>query len=742
MNNTLELKGKIYQSDRKIFGGGRKLPKGKFLDKSRILSLVKDLEFLSEYWREQDIFDKVFISVHYNCVIAKSNRISKLLSSGRSKPNASIVGAKFNESDGELKHIVTHYVDYDVIERAKKLLESLYSILDHYNIDRISEKDLKNENIVKFELKLDEYGLSKTTFKEIIVDAYYVESFRVPTSTIESDKNSIISIYKTDMKILDLLAKLGIRVSESKVIDETTVLLLPNELELLLEKAPYLISMGVTDISEIPEFDFEEASTDFTKIPDPTSEPFIGVIDTHFDDRVYFSNWVEYINLVDKDIELTPNDFKHGTAVTSIIVDGPNINSHLDDGCGRFRVRHFGVATSGKFSSFSIIKSILKIINENKDIKVWNLSLGSIIEVKKNFISPEAALLDKIQTENDVIFVISGTNNNSDERMRIGAPADSINSLVVNSVNFENVPASYSRVGPVLSFFQKPDISYYGGTKENPMRVCTSTGESFVTGTSFAAPWIARKMAYLINILGFTREAAKALIIHSSTSWNKPETDPMIIGYGIVPININEIIKSKDDEIQIVLNGVSEKYNSYTYNLPVPRKGNMHPFIAKATMCYFPYCSRNQGVDYTNTEFDLYFGVIDDNNKIKTVNQNKQIDYDGHYTKEIVARQQFRKWDNVKYISEFHSPVKRAKKSNESGKWGISVKTKERLDEKFGENIKFGIVITLKELNGVNRCEEFIKECQANGWFVNAIDVEQKIDIYNILEEEIEDIIN
>mgnify|MGYP000450019266 FL=1 len=37
--------------------------------------------------------------------------------------------------------------------------------------------------------------------------------------------------------------------------------------------------------------------------------------------------------------------------------------------------------------------------------------------------------------------------------MKIGAPADSLNSIVVNSVDFNKKAATYSRVGPVLSFF-------------------------------------------------------------------------------------------------------------------------------------------------------------------------------------------------------------------------------------------------------------------------------------------------
>jgi hypothetical protein len=33
---------------------------------------------------------------------------------------------------------------------------------------------------------------------------------------------------------------------------------------------------------------------------------------------------------------------------------------------------------------------------------------------------------------------------------------------------------------------------------------------------SFAAPWIARKLSYLIDILGLNRELAKALIIDAA----------------------------------------------------------------------------------------------------------------------------------------------------------------------------------------------------------------------------------
>ena len=69
------------------------------------------------------------------------------------------------------------------------------------------------------------------------------------------------------------------------------------------------------------------------------------------------------------------------------------------------------------------------------------------------------------------------------------------------------------------------------------------------------------------------------------------------MGYGIVPKNIRDIIHSKDDEIQFVMNGIIDEYETYTYNIPVPKDKDTFPFFAKATLVYFPKCNRDQGVD-------------------------------------------------------------------------------------------------------------------------------------------------
>lgn len=736
MNSLLQLKGTFGQASSNSQPGSPNLPAGKSVEVSQLEILQNNLKELRRFWSRENIVSGALISVYYNKVAAKSNRIQGLLSKGSITANSSIVGARFTKEDSP-KHIITHYVAMEIIDESIERLSKCIEILIKRFNGTISHDIIKKINSKQIPFVTSK--IAKTNFLRVIVDAFYVEKFDVLVDHIDLKDESIITIYKTDIKATKLMEKLGINLQFTRVMDDTTILLRPDELALLKQKAPYLISMAVRDITQLTKDDFDFCGDNIITIPSPKNEPTIGVIDTMFDESVYFSEWVEFKNMLPEEIPLASSDYIHGTAVSSIIVDGPASNPLMDDGCGRFRVRHFGVASGNQFSSFTILRNINEIISSNKDIKVWNLSLGSKLEINTNFISPEAAILDRIQYENDIIFVIAGTNKDSTEKQpkAIGTPADSINSIVVNSVDFDNRPATYTRKGPVLSFFTKPDISYYGGDGKNLMRVCTPTGEALVRGTSFAAPWISRKMSYLIDILGLSREVAKALIINSATGWNKQEFDSSQIGHGIVPLKIDDVVRCPEDEIQFVLSGVSEKYDTYNYNIPVPISKDKHPFIAKATLCYFPCCSRNQGVDYTNTELEIQFGRLNEKG-IKPIDNNYQSSEIESFTWEEDARKLFRKWDNVKHIREISQKGNRAKKCYDKGIWGVSLKTKERLEEKYGVGLKFGIVVTLKEINGVNRIDDFVKNCSLRGWLVNRIDVENRIDIYNMAEEVID----
>jgi hypothetical protein len=738
MNNILQLKGTFQQQPSKGKPGFPNIPrKSPPVTSAHLRALTGNLERLRQHWSEDTLLEGALIDVHYIHVVAKSNRISGYFTKGKMTANTSVVGARFSDEGQKKKHVITHYIHDEIIQDTVEKLKKTASLLDSEFSGSIDDEDI--ENLASKKIKFEDYGLSKSLFCNMIVDSHYIEKFDIPDNRANMSGQSIITIYKTDASTTAIMQKLGIDVPPERMINDTTMLLRQPQISLLSEKAPYLIAMAVEDISKLSHDDIfpEDEQTGGMTIPSPGNEPTIGVIDTMFDKRVYFHEWVKFKKMIDDEIPLDQDDFDHGTAVSSIIVDGPAINPQLDDGCGRFKVRHFGVAAKGRYSAFEIMKLIKEIVENNKDIKVWNLSLGSENEINLNSISPEAAILDKIQFENDVIFVIAGTNKDpASGEKRIGAPADSINSIVVNSVNSEGQCASYSRKGLVLSFFNKPDVSSHGGDKPSGeyIRVCASDGESFRTGTSFAAPWVTRKVAYLIEILGLSREVAKALIVDAAAGWSDTGNDPVLsslVGHGAVPIRIEDIINSKDEEIKFVVNGVSEMYDTYTYNLPVPKLNEKYPFVAKATLCYFPNCSINQGVDYTNTELDIYLGRVNKKG-VQSINKNIQSVDDGekHYMYESEARKLYRKWDNTKHIRESYGDKIVPRKAYESGMWGISIKTKERLGKKDGEGIKFGLVVTLKEINGANRISDFIQQCELRGWLVNKLDVDNRVDIY------------
>lgn len=742
MNNVLELKGnRFVQASKTGVGGGASMNSKKIVTREQLLRLLEKIDQIKEFWKqERKPFEGILISVHYNKIVAKSNRIAGLFKGKDS--NYAIVGAKFNKE--KTKHIITYFLDMEDLDESIELLLKTSDIIKvkfQNGIDKVAFDDRKKIDKIPF----SRFSIAKSTFKQVVADVSYIEDFEVEMATRQL-KQSIITLYNTHTDTKMLFKNIGIDILKSRILDNQTVFLDENQLQILFEKAPYLVSMATEDLSELSPEDFiQEYQQETLYMPSPTIEPTIGVIDTLFDKRVYFGEWVEYHDMIDDNLPKNSDDYRHGTAVDSIIVDGARLNPWLDDGCGRFRVRHFGVAIGSKFSSFTITKQIKEIIANNKDIKVWNISLGSNQEVNDNFISAEAAILDKIQYENDVIFVVAGTNKPSADIVKIGSPADSINSMVVNAVTQNGLSTKYARRGLALSFFAKPDVSYYGGSEEKYIKVCEPLGEANVAGTSFAAPWIARKLSYLIDILGLNREVAKAMLIDAARDWNEKPTpeEVALYGHGIVPIKIDDIVYTKEDEIKFLVYDVSEKWNTYNYYFPVPIKDDKYPYIARATMCYFPMCDRTQGVDYTNTELNLHFGRINNKGKIEDIKGDKQnqdviLDSEKYFLLEGEARERFRKWDNVKYIAERPKNKMMPKKSYNNKNWGMEIKTNNRLDPKDGMGIRFGVVVTLKEINGVNRIDEFIKNCTLNGWLVNRIDIQARVDINKKVNEDIE----
>lgn len=743
MNNLLKIKLK-FTAEKRIGGfPERKFTSDRYTDIKKIDSLIENLNAVKIYYKSQkQLVKNALVDVCYNDIIAKSNRTRELLK-GVKTTDHSIVGARFSDAeDGLENHIITHYVEFAAIDSTIEKLEFAKRFLS----ERLDGK-ADNDNFNKPNVSIyNGYPYKESQIRDIIIDCSVIDRFDIPEiPEVEIKENMLITFYQTELKIEEILQKIGADNSlyqytahggSSLSVDAATFNKIKSE-------APYLISMVATDISTLQPLNKHESNQqDKRTIPKPQNEPTIGVIDTLFDDSVYFSEWVEYQEKLDyfEQVNKKEEHYEHGTEVTSIIVDGPQLNPHLDDGCGRFRVKHFGVCCD-RISPTKLMRRIRNIVDENPQIHVWNLSLGTEEEVSKNFISYDASILDELQATKNVIFVVSGTNDNTPTprmRKRIGSPADSLNSLVVNSVKLDNTPCSYSRKGKVLSFFNKPDVSYYGGDVNERIQVYSPKGTRKEMGTSFAAPWVSRKLCYLIDVMGLPKEVAKALIIDSAAGWEYKQgayKNRDLIGFGVVPISINDILSCDNSEIKFVLYETSNSYKTSNYAIPIPKdKENKYPFIARATLCYFPKCRREQGVDYTDRELSLKFGRVGKDGRIDDINKNIQDDNEG-YANERRSRQEFRKWENVKFVSSlFHK--NKSLKSYEDKFWGFAVTSKERTTPK-KEDLSFGAVVTLKEIKGINRIEEFKHSCLLRGYIVTELEVHNQINIYETSQQEI-----
>ena len=736
MNDLLMLQ-KDFESKSATAPTHPSLPASVIVSADRALELADSLRNTAASWPQDTPLKKMLISVVYNKIAAKSNRIKRVLAEGSKDPEISIRGARYAESDGSRHHVITHYVSRDAVESSIRELEIVANLLNRHfggsierqGLDSLWDKKAGNTN--DSWKRLTGGALSRINFARLVHDICHIKKFEIPSPPSKEGERVLTTLYRTDDTAFEMLRRLGISVDYLDTLENSAVLE-QSQYRRLYETAPYLISMSTTDFSRLDEIDVAD-STDGKgplSIGDPSNEPTIGVIDTPFDNEhpPYFSAWVDTRNELPGNLPPRSKDYTHGTCVSSLIVNGHMMNPQIDDGCGHFKVRHFGIVPAEGLSSFVIAGKIKEIVEGNPDIHVWNLSLGSDEETERFCISPEAEVLDKIQSSRNVLFIVAATNNKTGRARRIGAPADSVNSLVVSSVRPDGTPASYSRSGPVLDFYRKPDVAYYGGDTGCELSACCGTGEKLCMGTSYAAPLVARKAAYLIDVMGIPRDIAKALIIDSACGWSNDGPHP-ITGYGIVPVNIRDVLRTPNSDIKFFVTGTANAYETYNFTLPVPMVENTFPYLARAVLCYTPKCDRNQGVDYTSTELDLHFGRLKAG-RIVSIKPNTQGEADDRTT-ERDARDYLGKWDNVKRICDKIPTRPRARKTFGSATWGIKIRKTSRMSAGDPTPQPFGLVATLREINGANRIDSFIQHCHAEGWMVRVFDVDTRIRIYN-----------
>ncbi|EKQ14577.1 putative serine protease [Lacticaseibacillus paracasei] len=212
MNDILQLKGSFEQRAYSGKGGGSKLAAKKTVTVSHLESLISDLNSLIYFWQANTLLPNALVSVYYDKVVSKSNRIRRLLKTSDSRyesPNNSIVGAKFWVNEKKHKHIITHYVPLSAINRSIKDLKNAIKVLKTYFDGQIETQRFNSKDewpTIPFKKYYsDNYKFPLTAFKEIIVDASYVESFDLTDFNGSNPKESIVTLYDTKIDIIVIL---------------------------------------------------------------------------------------------------------------------------------------------------------------------------------------------------------------------------------------------------------------------------------------------------------------------------------------------------------------------------------------------------------------------------------------------------------------------------------------------------------------------------------------------------------
>lgn len=413
------------------------------------------------------------------------------------------------------------------------------------------------------------------------------------------------------------------------------------------------------------------------------SYPLIGLLDSGVDINKYTEDWVKRGNGCNySDSELDKN---HGTFIASLMIHGNQLNSCLDYSINGCLIVDVPVVPKFSIDEVTLIKNIRNAIENNPDVKVWNLSVSLSGEISTEEFSSFASALDKIQDEYKVLICKSAGNdsafytNNESGLLSIGA--ESVRSLTIGSINRkndkfgfckENYPAPYSRMGRGPGFIIKPELVHFGGDVfskisspkcENDYEFMSeksfSTGGKSVThvGTSFSTPKIAKNVAELdLNLTEeFDPLLLKALVTHSAAYLESPSLDEDLrlkkIGYG-KPLNSDEILFSENPySSTLILKGNLKKGEKIDImDFPYPKnliEDDRFKGQIKATLVYKNYLEEDLGPEYCQSDINLKFGTYSekfdrDTNKSTILNpigrsENENLLLRSAYSKKLLS---------------------------------------------------------------------------------------------------------
>jgi hypothetical protein len=308
----------------------------------------------------------------------------------------------------------------------------------------------------------------------------------------------------------------------------------------------------------------------------------------------------------------------HGTMVTGAALYGPlnafKNNVPLPEPV--ISAKNFRVIAEDSFhmhEMYDSIDAIEKIVPNNPEIKVYNVSFGPNHPILDDYLNRFTYSLDGLSEKHKVLFCVAVGNDGDEPGYdRIQSPSDMVNGLAIGSYrlfNGKKERADYSCVGPGREGSKlKPDLLAFGGCEQNPMHLFSPdpTSRFYDCGTSYSSPIVAGAAAQLIggskNVIDSL--IAKALIIH--TTEQRKEKHCKEIGHGMLPDDLANIVSCHDKSFTLIYNGEINPKSYARFEIPWV-KGITGNVKFSWTLNILTAVNENSPDDYTNTTIEMAF---------------------------------------------------------------------------------------------------------------------------------------
>ena len=141
------------------------------------------------------------------------------------------------------KHVITHTVPLPIFDETIKKLEDSLNLCRTIFPNQQSLKNSDIQTVIDNKQFSKQYHYSKTIFLKTLVDTHYVNFFNLEKPEEHTRERAIVTLFNTGITISDLFNQLQIVISPGALLTDNSVLLSPNQLAILMEKAPFLVCM-------------------------------------------------------------------------------------------------------------------------------------------------------------------------------------------------------------------------------------------------------------------------------------------------------------------------------------------------------------------------------------------------------------------------------------------------------------------------------------------------------------------